>query len=117
MSDITGPTVIDQLKKLSSAEDFFLFFFLPYEEKILKVARLHIMRRMGHYISNTDFSGMGEDEVFLTARLQLKRAYLDFIESTPQREKVFKVFQDQVEAHKRTFVRIEDISTTPVAAE
>ena len=40
-------TVLEQLSKLSSAEDFFRFLDLPFDPVVLNVARLHILRRMG----------------------------------------------------------------------
>ncbi|MEF2070898.1 nitrogenase stabilizing/protective protein NifW [Consotaella aegiceratis] len=93
MTDNARSSVLDQIEKLSSAEDFFLYFLLPYEAEVVNVSRLHIMRRMGQYLAAADFSGMGDDAIFLEARRLLKRAYLDFIESTPGKEKLFKVFK------------------------
>ena len=40
-------TVLEQLAKLSSAEDYFRFLGVPYDPAVLNVARLHILRRMG----------------------------------------------------------------------
>ncbi len=37
--------MIDRLKALSSAEDFLNFFGLPYDERIVSVNRLHILKR------------------------------------------------------------------------
>lgn len=117
MTEMIGKTLIEQMQELSSAEDFFVFFFLPYDEKVLKVSRLHIMRRMGQYVRETDFSGLTDDEVFLATRLQLKRAYQDFVESTPLQEKVFKVFQDQAKQQRQKFVALDELSISAVAAE
>ena len=117
MKELNGLTVIEQLQRLSSAEDFFLYFFLPYDEKVVRVARLHILRRMGDYIRNTDFSGLTDDEIFLTARLQLKRAYSDFVDSSPLQEKVFKVFHDKADETAGRFVRIEEVAMPAMAAE
>ncbi len=95
MKDLAGRTLRDQMDELSSAEDFFLFFLLPYDEQVLNVCRLHILRRMGQYLARTDFGTMTDDEIFLHARMQLKTAYLDFVTSSPVEEKVFKVFKDK----------------------
>ncbi len=101
--------VIAHIASLSSAEDIFTYLLLPYEQGILNVSRLHIMKRMGQYLRSTDFSGYDEEEIFLATRQHLKRAYTDFVESTPLKEKVFKVFADQAAAKAARFVTIEPI--------
>lgn len=87
-------SVLDQLKTLSSAEEFFQALGVEYEPQILNVARLHILRRMGQYLVSTDFDGMGEAEIAEAARANLKRAYDDFCESSPIAERVFKVLRE-----------------------
>lgn len=94
MKTLSGKTLTEQMAELSSAEDFFLFFLLPYDPAVLAVCRLHILKRMGEYLAKTDFAGLSDDHVFLEARLRLKRAYLDFVSSSPHEQKVFKVLRD-----------------------
>lgn len=110
MKDLTGRTLREQLDQLSAAEDFFLFFLLPYEQSVLNVCRLHIMRRMGQYLARTDFGAMTDDEIFLHARLQLKQAYLDFVASSPVEEKVFKVFKDKAREKAGFHVGLSDLT-------
>jgi nitrogenase-stabilizing/protective protein len=88
-------TVLEQLTKLSSAEDFFLFLNVPYDPAVLNVSRLHILRRMG---DNLRKAGMEPDEAKARAyfRAHLERAYEDFVRSSPIQERVFKVHQDAV---------------------
>jgi len=43
-------TLVQRLSKLSSAEDFLDFFGLPYEEAVLNVSRLHILKRFFQYM-------------------------------------------------------------------
>lgn len=114
MKDLSNKTLREQIDSLSSAEDFFLFFLLPYQEQVLNVNRLHIMKRMGQYLAGADFTEMTDDEVFLECRLVLKRAYMDFVESTPLQEKVFKVFADKQRELDAKFV---DIGALSLAAE
>lgn len=88
-------TFTERLKTLSSAEDFLRFFGIPFDQKVVDVSRLHILKRFFQYIRQHD--GMPEgDEVsmFTTYHDLLVKAYGDFVVSTPAEEKVFKVFQD-----------------------
>ena len=43
-------SALEQLRKLSSAEDFFETLGVSYDPAVLRVARLHILRRMGEYL-------------------------------------------------------------------
>jgi len=99
--------VAQHILGLSSAEDIFTYLLMPYEQEILNVSRLHIMKRFGAYMKAAGLDGLDDDAAFLEARRQLKRAYLDFIDSTPIRERVFKVFKDQDEKMRAKFVGIE----------
>jgi nitrogenase-stabilizing/protective protein len=96
-------TVLDQLSRLSSAEEFFQFLEVPYDPAVLQVARLHILRRMGDYLRQCPLD-TDEDKVRATFRTDLERAYLDFVHSTPLNERVFKVLQDAVRPKKRNLV-------------
>lgn len=110
MTDLKGRTLLEQIQELSSAEDFFLFFLLPYDEKIVRVNRLHILKRMGQYMAETDFTDMRDDDVFLQIRLFLKQAHQDFTESSPLKEKLFKVFKDQERAHEGRVVGLDQLT-------
>ncbi len=89
------PSLTERLKALSSAEDFFGFFGLPFDERVVQVNRLHILKRFYQYLHQAALPP-AEDEVgqFRHYRRLLARAYEDFVSSTPAVEKVFKVFQD-----------------------
>ncbi len=88
-------SLTDRLKALSSAEDFFAFFAVPFDERIVQVNRLHILKRFYQYLHKSDgLSGLNEVDLFKRYRELLAQAYQDFVQSTPAREKVFKVFQD-----------------------
>ena len=86
--------LITQLKALSSAEDFFGFFGVPFEERVVQVNRLHILKRFYQYLHRAEGLG-GLDDVALFRRYRecLTQAHQDFVASSAQREKVFKVFQ------------------------
>jgi nitrogenase-stabilizing/protective protein len=71
------------------------FFGLPFDERVLQVNRLHILKRFYQYLHKSDgLAAADEMEQFRRYRELLAQAYQDFVQSTPAREKVFKVFQD-----------------------
>jgi nitrogenase-stabilizing/protective protein len=84
-----------RLQALSSAEDFLQFFGVAYEERVVHVNRLHILKRFYQYLHRTDgLAALDEVEMFRRYRELLMLAYQDFVNSTAARERVFKVFQD-----------------------
>jgi nitrogenase-stabilizing/protective protein len=85
----------ERLKALSSAEDFFAFFAVPYAESVVQVNRLHILKRFYQYLHKAEgLSEQNEVDLYRRYRALLALAYQDFVQSTPAQEKVFKVFQD-----------------------
>ena len=87
--------LIPQLKALSSANEFLDFFGIDYDERVVHVNRLHILKRFYQYLHKaTDLAGLDEVETYRRYRGLLTQAYQDFVQSTPAQEKVFKVFQD-----------------------
>jgi len=88
-------TLTERLKALSSAEDFFAFFAVPFDEAVVQVNRLHILKRFFQYIRQENLLAQSDElELYTAYRTQLMKAYADFVKSTPAQEKVFKVFQD-----------------------
>jgi nitrogenase-stabilizing/protective protein len=88
--------VLDQLNKASAAEDFFALLGVDYDAKVLNVARLHILRRMGQYLVSEDLAGLSGAEVAARCKAVLEQAYNDFVVSSPINERVFKVLKDAV---------------------
>ena len=88
-------SLIQRLQRLSSAEDFLQFFGVPFDEKVVQVNRLHILKRFYQYLHKADDLGALDDVMlFRRYRELLIRAHDDFVHSTAVKEKVFKVFQD-----------------------
>lgn len=86
---------IQQLKSLSSANEFLEFFGIPYDERVVHVNRLHILKRFYQYLHKAnDLAGLNEIDLFRRYREFLMQAYQDFTTSNAATEKVFKVFQD-----------------------
>lgn len=88
-------TFLLKLKELSSAEDFLNYFGVPFEQSVVNVSRLHILKRFFQYIRQANLMSTGNElDLYTGYRTQLVKAYGDFVTSTPAKEKVFKVFQD-----------------------
>jgi nitrogenase-stabilizing/protective protein len=89
-------TVLDQLRSLSAAEDFFRALEVPYDAAVLNVARLHILKRMGQYLRQDEVDEENEEIARAQCRQHLEQAYQDFVRSSPLEERVFKVHQDAI---------------------
>jgi nitrogenase-stabilizing/protective protein len=110
--------VLDELERLSAAEEFFHFLAVPYDERVMHVARLHILRRMGQYLKGSQhdgsFEGRGDAEIRALCRVHLEQAYQDFVTSTPIRERLFKVHKEAVEVKSepaKPFVPLTALAT------
>lgn len=87
--------LIQRLKALSSANEFLDFFGIEYDERVVNVHRLHILKRFYQYLHRAEgLAGLDDIEMFRRYRELLLQAYQDFTTSTAAKEKVFKVFQD-----------------------
>jgi len=103
--------VLERLNKASSAEDFFALLGVDFDPKVVSVARLHILRRMGQYLVSEDFTGVAEDAVAARCKAFLERAYADFVASSPIEERVFKVLKDAVAPTKTRPANFVPLST------
>jgi nitrogenase-stabilizing/protective protein len=104
-------TILDELRKLSSAEEIFSLLDVPYQPELLRVARLHILRRMGDYLRKEPLASLSEEELREQCRGYLISAYADFVKSSPLEERVFKVLKDAVKPKSSgAFVSLESLS-------
>ncbi|WFU13175.1 nitrogenase stabilizing/protective protein NifW (plasmid) [Rhizobium sp. CB3090] len=105
--------ILARLKNLSAAEEFFALLDVAYDPKVLDVSRLHILKRMGQYLAEEDFSDLPEQVIAARARAILERAYEDFATSSPLAHRVFKVLKDHSPATParpgHTFVSFDSI--------
>jgi nitrogenase-stabilizing/protective protein len=85
--------IVNALGQLSSAEEFLNFLGVEYDQRVVNVNRLHILKRFNQYLALHRFSG-NEASLRSEYKLLLERAYGDFVKSDAVTEKVFKVFQD-----------------------
>ncbi|MBD2336193.1 nitrogenase-stabilizing/protective protein NifW [Calothrix sp. FACHB-156] len=88
---------IDEFKKLVDAEEFLQFFELPYDPKFVNVNRLHILKKFSQFMREFDENSpdLKPEEKLEQYAIALQKAYDVFIESTPQEQKLFKVFNDK----------------------
>jgi nitrogenase-stabilizing/protective protein len=85
----------ERLMRLSTAEQFLEFFAIPFDQAVVNVCRLHILKRFYQYLHReAGLDALDDGAIFARYRALLATAYEDFVRSTPAQEKVFKVFQD-----------------------
>ncbi len=104
----------ERMRGLSTAEDFFSLLEVPYDPAVLNVARLHILRRMGQYLSEDTATVMSDDAAREACRTTLIRAYSDFVASTPLRQRVFKVLRDAISQHRSAFVPLSALKVDEI---
>ncbi|WP_461623177.1 nitrogenase stabilizing/protective protein NifW [Bradyrhizobium sp. 25ACV] len=93
--------ILDRLNKVSSAEEIFALLGVDYDPKIVNVARLHILKRMGQHLAKEQFAGATEAEIAARCKAMLEQAYADFVASSPIDQRVFKVLKDAVAEPKK----------------
>lgn len=84
-------------ESLVDAEDYFIFFGLPYDPSVVNVNRLHILQKFSrnlHTLEETEVE-LSERKRLALARQALQQAYQTFLDSTPQDQKLFKVFNQR----------------------
>ncbi|MEB3216749.1 MAG: nitrogenase-stabilizing/protective protein NifW [Nostocales cyanobacterium 94392] len=88
---------LSEFNTLVNAEDYFKFFQIPYDQKIVNINRLHILQKFSEYIKEIDSHNLelNDAERLSKYREALENAYQVFIKSTPQQEKLFKVFHQK----------------------
>jgi nitrogenase-stabilizing/protective protein len=103
----TKTSVIDQLKRAASAEEFFTTLGVDYDPQVVNVARLHILKRMGQYLATENLEGLSNCAVTERCKAVLERAYADFVASSPLDQRVFKVLKDAVSPKRGAFVPLD----------
>jgi nitrogenase-stabilizing/protective protein len=86
--------VLKAMAGFSAAEEFLDYFGVQYDQAVVNVNRLHILKRFHQYLCDQEFSDeLDEDVVKNAFKGLLERAYQDFVRSNAATERVFKVFQ------------------------
>lgn len=102
---ITATLSLAQFNQLKDAEEYFEFFGLSYDPKVVNVNRLHILRKFSQAVRTLD-KNQSEAEVLAAYSRELSSAYNLFVTSNSVEQKLFKVFQDK----PKNIVRLSDIS-------
>lgn len=93
--------ILYRLNKACSAEEIFALLGVDYDPRIVNVARLHILKRMGQHLAKEQFAGAAEAEVAARCKAMLERAYAEFVASPPIDQRVFKILKDAVAEPKK----------------
>lgn len=96
---------LDSLAKLSAAEDFFDALDLAFDQQVVNVHRLHILKRFNALLDMASLRGLEDGPVRVACRHALEKAYMEF--ASGQGQKDFKVFKDT----KTGFVPLSSIRT------
>lgn len=101
---------LKKMETLASAEEFLDYLKVPYDPQVVRVNRLHILKRFHDYIGQSGLPGeLDTPALGLAYAEALERAYNDFVTSNPVTEKVFKVFKDAEKSRKSRFVPLDSV--------
>lgn len=107
--------VLAALSRLSAAEEFLDYLEVPYDPQVVRVNRLHILKRFQKYLLQASAPpSRSEEELRLFYRKLLEAAYQDFVHSSALQEKVFPVFHRPSPEKKpvTATVAIEDLRSS-----
>ena len=87
---------LEDFYQLRDAEDFFDFFEIVYDKKLINVKRFHIMREYGNLIKKGLASfGSNEKQLLDFLKFSLLRVYADYKNGhAPSAAEVFDMFKD-----------------------
>ena len=118
---VDSACILQRLRGLSSAEEFFQELRVPYDPAVLSVARLHILKRMGEYLDGDELDGLPDNVAAARAQNLLARAYSDFVASSPLKERVFRVLKERDPERPApsgsVFVSFDEIAPLPSRAD
>jgi len=103
------PNLLSAVRAAGSAEEIFALLGVPYDPKVLNIARLHILKRMSMHLAEADLDDLPAGDVEVRLKDALTRAYQDLASSSPIEQRVFKVLKDAVkpkEEPKKPFVSL-----------
>ncbi len=102
----------ETLESLQTAEEFLDHFAIAYDQHIIDVCRLHILKRAHDYLRDRGVQSLDDAALHGAFARVLQRAYDDFVVSDPLTERVFKVLQEaphRPPQRAKTFIPLGDI--------
>jgi len=87
---------LEDFYHLRNAEDYFEFFEMDYDKKLVNVKRFHIMKEYGNLIKK-GMAGFAHDEPMLLdfLKFSLLRVYADYLSGhAPSAAEVWDMFKD-----------------------
>lgn len=87
---------LEDFYHLRNAEDYFEFFEMDYDKKLVNVKRFHIMKEYGTLIKK-GMAGFAHDEPLLLdfLKFSLLRVYADYLSGhAPSAAEVWEMFKD-----------------------
>jgi nitrogenase-stabilizing/protective protein len=75
------------------AEDYFRVLGVEYDERVLAVGRLHILKLFGRELAG--FTPSGEERDLVACRAALERAYQALLQAGPLHHRVFRVLAER----------------------
>jgi nitrogenase-stabilizing/protective protein len=107
---ITATPDLAQFRRCETAEDYFKFFGVPYDPRVVNVYRLHILRHFARQLEELHESRtapLPSDRILADYRAALIRSYEAFTTGTALDHRVFKVLRDHA---PRAFVPVAQVT-------
>lgn len=96
VEEITMGT-LEEFKQLTDTEQYFEFFEIPFDQRLIHAKRFHIMRKFGEMIANIpDEASMSEEKILEFYSFALMTVYKNFENGyNPSAAEVWKMFEKQ----------------------
>ena len=85
-------SLLDRLMGLSAAEQFFEALDVAFDQQVVNVHRLHILKRFNALLDMASLRALDDGAARIACRHALEKAYGEF--AAGQGQKSFKVFQE-----------------------
>lgn len=84
-----------EFKTITDTEEFFDFFDLEYDERLVYVKRFHIMKKYGEMVRKAEESGLDDDRLLEYYKFALITVYKNFENGyAPSAADVFSMFDN-----------------------
>lgn len=112
MTTSSTAEALARFRRCSTAEDYFELLDVPYDQKVVDINRLHILRHFADQLVQLHRTEPeSADAVLAGYRAALQRSYAAFLTSTALDHRLFKVLSDRAPEKQADFVALCDISS------